>query len=405
MEMKQILTEWKRYLFEATEMSLNPADFENNYNEFSKKYTELIVDNAFAELFLSTLMRLEVKPLVRSLSSGDKKTLFTAAKMDFPNSPDLMYKIKGSLKKDSVFYWMDNFDLYDLLIYYVNLYFLDKTKAENYKKRIQQSPALLNSIYWKLFEKYPQEVFSIPKLEYYNISSTLKTLNFENFLKKDFLSLKLKDISEPNILDEIRITQKIGKGIHGIVYSTSDDRAIKFFYDSESYNNDMERYKNIADQVFKGKASLEDMHYFESGVLGKSGLSYVLMPKIVPLEKADFYKANPIFKSVALANKRNVAYEIKKGNEKSLKNFDEYKKGVINFAKQIYSGNVSFGFDYDDETLKKSFEQSYNEYKDIIDKIIQAGFRAYNKFGGTDIHQGNIGFFAQKPDQLFYYDM
>ena len=57
-------------------------------------------------------------------------------------------------------------------------------------------------------------------------------------------------------------------------------------------------------------------------------------------------------------------------------------------------------------------DDDYNHYwyknnfgKLIIDKIIQAGFRAYNKFGGTDIHQGNIGFFAQKPDQLFYYDM
>ena len=42
---------------------------------------------------------------------------------------------------------------------------------------------------------------------------------------------------------------------------------------------------------------------------------------------------------------------------------------------------------------------------DKVEKIIQAGFRAYTEFRGIDLNQGNIGFIPQKPDTYFYFDM
>ena len=52
-----------------------------------------------------------------------------------------------------------------------------------------------------------------------------------------------------------------------------------------------------------------------------------------------------------------------------------------------------------------SFQQAYNRYRDIVDRIIKAGWRAYDEFGGTDIHSGNIGSFPNDPQNYFYFDM
>ena len=77
--------------------------------------------------------------------------------------------------------------------------------------------------------------------------------------------------------------------------------------------------KRIVDQVFKGEASVNEMHYFEFGTLGvtpegvkeanterqtipepgyqapppKKYFKYVIMPKIIPFEKSLTFKEDP----------------------------------------------------------------------------------------------------------------
>ena len=40
-----------------------------------------------------------------------------------------------------------------------------------------------------------------------------------------------------------------------------------------------------------------------------------------------------------------------------------------------------------------------------VSRLLKAGFRAYWKFGGTDLHGGNVGYYQFRPDTYLYFDM
>jgi hypothetical protein len=395
MQNRTYLTEWKNFLLEEQQITINPADYEGRYSDFRKDFEEAVKKSrGFVQSFLDVFVRIELRPLMRSLSQEDRKALFNHIKAlgHIPNFQFVQDKVIPNIMPDSALAKasLDGYALYDLLKYYV-AYFTNDEKIKNFvEKRLQTSPGFFVNIYWDLFKKYPEEIPVVSKLTMADTSSDELKHNF-NIISKDFKNLDIKDLKNADILQQIKIIERIGAGAFGKVYAIEGERALKLFKDSVDVQKDIERYESVIDQVYKGKASLEDMHYFDFGKLGESGLYYAIMPKIVPLEKVDFYNQEPIFRAVASGCKHAA--------QKGAKDYERFKWLVLDSASLNYT------------SLKNkipttlSFQQALNKNQDKVEKIIQAGFRAFSEFDGIDLNQGNIGFFAQKPDTYFYFDM
>ena len=393
--MSNYLREWKSFLLEEQEITINPADYEGDYPSFRPAFEETVKKSrAFVQAFLDVLVRIELRPLMRSLSEEDRRKLFTHVKTlgHVPNVQFIKDKIKPKIPDDSSLQGVvDEYFLYDLLSYYVS-YFTNDQKGKDFaEKKMQNEPRYFIWIYWDLFRKHPDEIPVVSKLTMADTSSDNLKHNF-NIISQDFKKLAISDLKSADILDQVKIIQRIGAGAFGKVYEIEGNRALKLFSSSVDIDKDIERYESIMDQVYKGKASLEDMHYFDFGKLGESGLYYAIMPKIVPLEATDFYNQEPIFRAVATGNK----HAAQKGGAND---YERFKSLVLDSASLNY-----FSLKNKIPTTL-SFQQALNKNQDKVEKIIQAGFRAYTEFSGTDLNQGNIGFIPQKPDTYFYFDM
>ena len=389
--MSNYLTEWKKFLTEEYEVTVNPSDYEN-FADFKKDFFIAAKNKAFIESFINALMRLELRPLVRSLSEEDRKALFRSVKISsfVPNTSLVNEKIIPNIPNDSVLakagFKYDTYGLYDWLSYYVN-YFTNEKAKQRFEKQISNMPDKVTSLYWELFKKYPEEVPTISKLYKPDTSTQNKRDNAR------ILKLDLNELTKPNILDDVKIVKQLGKGAFGTVYELEDGRAFKVFSSGVDVDKDLERYEKIMDQLYKGQASLEDMHIFDYGKLGETNYYYAVMPKIIPLNSTDIFKESAIFHAVAKANK-----EIAQRGRKV--DYETFKRLALSEAGTFY---VQAKDKYGNSNL--SFQQAYNTYSDIVDKIIKAGWRAYSEFGGTDIHSGNIGSFPNDPQNYFYFDM
>ena len=391
MQMKTILKEWKSFLKEEYEVTVNPSDYEN-FADFKKDFFIAAKNKAFIESFMDALMRLELRPLIRGLSEEDRKDLFRSVKNSsfVPNISLVNEKIIPNISNDSVLakagFKYDTYGLYDWLSYYVN-YFTNEKAKQRFEKQISDTPVKVTSLYWELFKKYPEEVPTISKI-YKADTSTQNRRDNARILKLD-----PNELSKPNILDDVKIVKQLGKGAFGTVYELEDGRAFKVFSSGVDVDKDLERYEKIMDQLYKGQASLEDMHIFDYGKLGETNYYYAVMPKIIPLNSTDIFKESAIFHAVAKANK-----EIAQRGRKV--DYETFKRLALSEAGTFY---VQAKDKYGNSNL--SFQQAYNTYSDIVDKIIKAGWRAYSEFGGTDIHSGNIGSFPNDPENYFYFDM
>ena len=389
--MSNYLTEWKKFLTEEYEVTVNPSDYEN-FADFKKDFFIAMKNKSFVEAFMDALMRLEFRPFIRSLPEEDRKTLFRSVKINsfVPNTSFVNEKIIPNIPTDSVLVKAglkyDTYTLYDWLSYYVN-YFTNEKAKQRFEKQISNMPDKVTSLYWELFKKYPEEVPTISKLYKPDTSTQNKRDNAR------ILKLDLNELTKPNILDDVKIVKQLGKGAFGTVYELEDGRAFKVFSSGVDVDKDLERYEKIMDQLYKGQASLEDMHIFDYGKLGETNYYYAVMPKIIPLNSTDIFKESAIFHAVAKANK-----EIAQRGRKV--DYETFKRLALSEAGTFY---VQAKDKYGNSNL--SFQQAYNTHSDIVDKIIKAGWRAYSEFGGTDIHSGNIGSFPNDPENYFYFDM
>jgi hypothetical protein len=392
MQMKNILTEWKNFLLkEEYEVTVNPNDYES-FADFRKDFFVAMKNKPFVETFMDAFMRLELRPFVKNLPEEDRKNLFRNVKLNafVPNTSFIQNKIIPNISDNSILakagLKYDSYTLYDWLSYYVN-YFTDQKAKQKFEKQISNTPIKAESIYWELFKKYPEEIPTVSKLYKPDTSTQNRRENIR------ILKLKPEDLTKPNILDDIKIVNQIGKGAFGTVYELEDGRAFKVFSSGVDVDKDIERYEKIIDQVYKGKASMEDMHVFDYGKLGETNYYYAIMPKIIPLNSTDIFKENAIFHAVAKANKE-IAQRGRATEYETFKRLVLAEAGTFYFQAKDKYGNSNL-----------SFQQAYNKYSDIVDKIIKAGWRAYSEYGGIDIHSGNIGSFPNKPEEYFYFDM
>ena len=96
--MSNYLTEWKKFLTEEYEVTVNPSDYEN-FADFKKDFFIAMKNKPFVESFMDALMRLEFRPFIRSLPEEDRKALFRSVKINsfVPNISFVQNKIISNI--------------------------------------------------------------------------------------------------------------------------------------------------------------------------------------------------------------------------------------------------------------------------------------------------------------------
>ena len=198
------------------------------------------------------------------------------------------------------------------------------------------------------------------------------------------------------ILTQIEIGEQIGHGGFGQVFSiVGSNLVIKFFLEGIEWEVDLHRMKKISDEIFSGKASMGKMHYFEAGDCGDS-LHYVVMPRIIPFERSITYEQDrSLFNDVSSA-----LSETANGFFKTYADFrDEFYKQMSLIIKD------EIRYNKDDKDFANKYLERMNALDDTIHKILRITYKTMKEEGGIDLHLGNMGFFPQKPDDWFFFDI
>jgi len=388
---------WYKFLLKE-ELKLDPNEDDQT---LVPKFSEVWKTNEFLRKRLTQdLARLELLPAFKSLGRTDQHTFFkviTKAEgfhMPPPGMREtpvqiIQYFIKDYFGQDpnSIISRLGEYITYCLFKILFNSYNQD---VNTYYIMIREKPTFWLGVYKNLYSKYPDKVPILPEINTVNIPSKNKKNNLDILSSTYQINPVL--VSKKNILDDIKLSDKIGSGYYGNIYSTEEGRAFKVFSDGVDLKKDVNRMRRVINNLYKGSGKVNQMAYFDTGKLGETGLYYALMPEIVPLTKAPFYKSSKIFHDTANFNK--VAAKDLRGIFKSAPVYKKYKELLLTRLKE-YVENYQ---DYD-------FDTEYNKYSETIERIIEAGYRAYKDFKGTDLHAGNIGYLRQKPDEFFYFDM
>jgi hypothetical protein len=202
-------------------------------------------------------------------------------------------------------------------------------------------------------------------------------------------------------LDKYILGDHIGQGAYGVVIDIKNmpGYVIKFFYDAVDVDADLNRYKKIENDLFNTKGSVDEMPFISSGRLSKR-YYFVLMPKIIPLNKTVFYGKSEVFKTIITMSRRilhdnpNLSFE-----ELARKAFVESFRDFNTFQVKWIAGEEA------QHKAKETFKEDIYRHKQTILKILKAAYRASKEWEGTDLHSGNIGFFATRPDTFFFFDM
>ena len=240
-------------------------------------------------------------------------------------------------------------------------------------------------------------------------------------------------------------------GVYGKVFPIKNsDLLLKLFSSGIDVNKDVERMLRTAEEVFEGDASLKKMHYFEFGTLGvtsdnisqqvknrqekiakdirqqrfergiyeagtlpnsvKTGeiqqkpshpyFKYAIMPRVTPFEKSITFKQDPIlFSRLSEAVQRaarNAADDI---------SFTDFFDSVMSYFSNALGEYLFYVPPNERKMAVDDFAERLTNFQDTVSKIIHIAYDTFKKEGGTDLHLGNMGFFPQKPDDWFYFDM
>jgi hypothetical protein len=205
--------------------------------------------------------------------------------------------------------------------------------------------------------------------------------------------------------------QRVMGGAYGKLFPIKNsDLMLKMFTQGVNVKEDMERMKKISDEVFSGKAGIGKMHYFEVGELGEHSddsdfqFKYVIMPRIVPFEESITYKLDPkLFQLISRAVHTTVR---RHAREPSFNSYTTFFEKVINNINHLIEETLFYVYDKDEKRkVIEEYASKMDEFQDTISKILRVAYKTYAEEGGTDLHLGNLGFFAQKPDDWFFFDM
>jgi len=230
--------------------------------------------------------------------------------------------------------------------------------------------------------------------------------DFKDRFKKNLGGL---NFNNAKILSQVEIdkNKKVMKGAFGAVFYLTNGMMIKFFINGFDVQKDIARIKKSVDDVFAGNASLDDMHYFDYGEIGDKNhpLYFAIMPRIVPFMDSRDYQEDPqLFRFLSreciysLYNSRDAVDAAKRNNfDKFVHIFSEI---VIDAIDQIKKTEPEHNILQGDDIAARIAKVGT-----VVRRILYAAMIAIAKHEGKDLHIGNLGYFPQKPDRFFYFDM
>lgn len=193
-------------------------------------------------------------------------------------------------------------------------------------------------------------------------------------------------IQDAPILSRIRIGDLIGSGVHGKVFRLSGGMMIKFFEDGVGgIDSELRRMRKIVDDVFGGKKSAPrgHMHFFDCGKVfshaGAPNLFYAIMPEIIPFDQSQIYKID--------------------------REFFDYLFGRVIDLVEFSDSYASFYYDVMADIEDEGYQDKARIYRSVIRSVVRAAYIAKYRWGGSDFHEGNLGYFPQQPDKYFFFDM
>jgi len=384
---------WAKYLFsEGVENNYSlPANFRDylngDYDKWRDKFQELFEKNSFfLTQLVNDIIKEEIAPRFKSLAPDVQRQLYsilTHPKLHKMGVWDKYTYIERKFTGIRLLKYMEVEQLSLLLLYYFS-----PEKRDIALSSIRQNEFPFMDFYKVLYSNKTPPVIRILK----KTSTNALPQNIKIIIKR-FNQVEPSDLSKSPVLRQVTIGKIIGAGAYGTVYDlVGQDRVMKIFEDGVDLERDTDRMEDVIEQVYGGTASLEDMHYFEQGQLGESGLYYAIMPKIIPYssfftEKKFGTRGRRYFMDLAACNKRTV-WNVTSVLGRDTISFPEFRGRVFHEMK---------GYGHSQSEIRK--------YYDTSNAIIRAGYNAFSKWHGTDLHGGNLGFIAQKPEVFFYYDM
>jgi len=238
------------------------------------------------------------------------------------------------------------------------------------------------------------------------------------FLKssyRDSVYLPLIETFSPQnapVLSQVLIDESkpFFSGVYGRVFSLSNGMMLKLFVSGVNLDADIARIKKSVDDVFAGSADINHMHYFDYGEIGDPVVfekfsympkifKFAVMPRIVPFKESRAYAMDRdifnLFESAII----HLSY-----NSNNL-DFYSFVELIANYVAKVFlSSTRSIGSTFYGISIE-SLSERISRFHSVIIAILRAAYEAYRKFGGIDLHFGNLGYFAQRPDHFFYFDM
>jgi hypothetical protein len=94
-----------------------------------------------------------------------------------------------------------------------------------------------------------------------------------------------------------------------------------------------------------------------------------------------------------------------KSSSRNISYTDFFENVMDNFTGSLKMFIANYVPDTDKQKQVDEFAERTNDFQDTISKLIQIAYKTLKKENGRDLHLGNLGFFPQKPDEWFYFDM
>jgi len=379
--MKEMMNNWWKTILQE---DIDPTDYHpesDRGGSFYLRFPVIWQKRFIREKFIRDIIRVEILPWFKSLPPDMKRFFYKDFTSADSSRQDLINWIENQ--------WQNNHR--DITHYFSRKIMLNLLRlfASNKKEDLDLYVSELSderrdcweSAYHAFYSRHEDLAPNAPPLRI--TKSILKTnlAKLQTIYPRLFMEIKDDDSLSNSILSEVEIIKNIGSGYFGQVFSLSNGRALKIFRSGVNLQKDVDRMNLVISQVYGGSASLEDMHYFEHGKIGRSSFFYAVMPRIIPLSKLDYQYTD---KLVDVAD--NVKFNYRYVNSTST-SLEEFKQLVMRFVSA------------------PKIEVDRPEFQAKADAIIKAGYRAIKQFGGEDLHGGNIGFLPQKPEVFFYYDM
>ena len=392
---------WYKFLIiEGEEIKINPESIYSSKEEKQKFVDTWKKSSFFRERLYNDIIKLEIDSVFKSLPRDQQINLYKVIKstqsaydnygQEQREVSEIIQDFQRNFSNRTAILTLMASQVYYLLKKYFRLVSEDEFKQ--FFLNDKNKPLQWVAAYYYLYDNFPDYIPSIPQISYGPESETKQNRVYNLGIITKYYPIPDDLIKPGTILDQIKIKNHIGSGDFGHVFSTEDGRAIKIFEGGVNMQQDLKRMKKVSSELFSGKGSIEDMPYFDNGKIDNTRLYYVIMPEIIPLRNAPFFKQSDIFHDAASMNKR-VARQL----TNIFNSAPSYKK-----YRDLFMAELKKDAEY---TGSYDFDSEVSKYSDTIEKIIQAGYRAYKKFKGIDLHSGNIGYLRQKPGTFFYFDM